>query len=106
MTDRYEALQELDDYKLVNSDQDLRGQGLYTDNGTRLGTVSRMLVDPERDHVAALVLEDGRGVPVDEIEIRDGDAYIEAIADSDYFEAPRRATSVERGRVTVQSTRF
>ena len=44
MTDRYEALQELDDYKLVNRDQDLRGQGLYTDNGIRLGTVSRMLV--------------------------------------------------------------
>lgn len=102
MVDQYIDLHELDDYKLANRDQDLRGHSLMTYDGQRLGTIRRMLVDPEREHVAALVLDDGRGVPVDDIEIRDGDAYIDPVEESRYFKLEARRHSVARSRVTVR----
>ena len=68
MRTKYEDLRELDDYQLENSEQDLRGHSLTTSDGLHLGTIKRMLVDPDRDHVAGLVLEDDRIVPVSEIE--------------------------------------
>lgn len=101
MVDQYTDLHELDDYKLKHSDQDLRGHALYSTDGRKLGIVRRMLVDPERERVAALVLDDGRGVPVDEIEIRDGDAYIDPVEESRYFTPPGRTRNVERRRVGV-----
>jgi sporulation protein YlmC with PRC-barrel domain len=100
-TDRYVDLDALDDYKLEHKDQDLRGHALYSHDGTRLGTVRRMLVDPDRDHVAALVLDDGRGVPVSDIEIRDGDAYIDPVEESRYFQPPERRRNVARGPVRL-----
>ncbi|WP_375290113.1 PRC-barrel domain-containing protein [Qipengyuania sp.] len=101
MTDQYTDLAELDEYQLEHEGQDLRGHGLYSTDGKRLGTVSRMLVDPEHDHVAALVLEDGRGVPVSEIEIRDGDAYIDPVEESRYFKPSKRSYKRKRGVVVV-----
>ncbi|MEQ5786367.1 PRC-barrel domain-containing protein [Erythrobacter sp. NFXS35] len=105
MTDHYVDLDELDDYKLEHRNQDLRGHHLYSHDGTRLGTVSRMLVDPEREHVAALVLDDGRGVPVSEIEIRDGDAYIDPVEESRYFTPRKREREMPRGPVRVRRHR-
>ncbi len=102
MVDKYTALVELDDYQLQNDDQDLRGHVLRTYDGRQLGTIQRMLVDPERQHVAALVLEDGRGVPVEDIEIREGDAYIDPVEEARYFEPPARRGTVERGPVLVR----
>ncbi len=102
MVDEYKNLRELDDYELVDDDQDLRGHALCTHDGRRLGTVQRMLVDPDHDHVAALVLEDGRGVPVDEIEIRDGEAYIDPVEEARYFTPPKRTRVVARNRVIVR----
>ena len=101
-TDSYVDLAELGDYRLENSHQDLRGQGLYSTDGTRLGTIRRMLVDPEREHVAALVLDDGRGVPVSEIEIRRGDAYIDPVEESRYFRPTDDRRDVKRGPVPVR----
>ncbi len=102
MSTKYEDLRELDDYQLENSEQDLRGHSLTTSDGLHLGTIKRMLVDPDRDHVAGLVLEDDRIVPVSEIEIRDGNAVIDPV-DADGFEmAPARPRSVPRGRVSVR----
>ncbi|MBI1401973.1 MAG: hypothetical protein GC147_02005 [Porphyrobacter sp.] len=101
-TDNYVDLSDLDDYKLEHKSQDLRGHALYSRDGTRLGTVRRMLVDPERDHVAALVLDDGRGVPVEDIEIRDGDAYIDPIEERRFFKPPERRHNVERGPVRLR----
>ncbi|WP_338241198.1 PRC-barrel domain-containing protein [Aurantiacibacter hainanensis] len=102
MAKDYEDLHELDNYQLENREQDLRGHALYTYGGERLGTVQRMLVDPERNHVAALVLEDHRYVPVSEIEIRDGDAYIDPVDATGFSAAPRRERTVPRGRVSVR----
>lgn len=103
MADQYDNLKELDDYQLVNDDQDLRGHTLKTHDGRSLGTISRMLVDPDRDHVAALVLEDGRGVPVDSVEIRDGDAYIDPVEESDHFKPATRKRTVARGPIAVRT---
>ena len=101
MAKEYKDLHELDSYELENSEQDLRGNALYTYDGNRLGTVQRMLVDPERNHVAALVLEDHRFVPVSEVEIRDGDAYIDPVEADGFGVVPPRKREVSRGRVLV-----
>ena len=101
MVDQYTNLNELDDYQLVNDEQDLRGHALMTTDNKRLGTIRRMLVDPEHEHVAALVLDDGRGVPVEDIEIRDGNAYIDPIEESRYFTPRERSRTVARSRVRV-----
>lgn len=101
MVDQYTDLHELDDYKLADRSQDLRGHALITYDGHRLGTIQRMLVGPDRDRVAALVLEDGRGVPVEDIEIRDGDAYIDPVEESRWFAHERRRHARARGPVTV-----
>jgi len=101
-TDNYVDLNQLDDYKLENSDQDLRGHGLFSTDGTRLGTIRRMLVDPDREHVAALVLDDGSGVPVSEIEIRQGDAYIDPVEEGRWFRPEDNRRDVARGRVVVR----
>lgn len=105
MAKNYEDLRELDDYQLENSEQDLRGHALFTNEGERLGTINRMLVDPDRDHVAALVLEDHRYVPVSEIEIRNGDAYIDPVEADGFGTAPKRERNVPRGVVIVQRRR-
>jgi|TARA_R100000049_G_C1953590_1_gene103993 hypothetical protein len=102
MSSKYQDLKELDDYQLVNEEQDLRGHSLKTYDGLHLGTIKRMLVDPDRDHVAGLVLEDDRIVPVSEIEVKDGDALIDPV-DADGFElAPVRSRSITRSPVTVR----
>ncbi|MEE4155305.1 MAG: PRC-barrel domain-containing protein [Erythrobacter sp.] len=105
MAHDYETLHELDDYKLKNSEQDLRGSALFTFAGERIGTVRRMLVDPDRDHVAGLVLEDHRIVPVSEIEIRDGDAYIDPVQADGFGTAPPVRRNVARGPVAVDRRR-
>lgn len=120
MTDhRLPSLSELDDWQLVNSDQDLRGRPLCTQSGERLGTVHRMLVDRDHKRVAALVLDNGRAVPVDDVEIRDGNAYIDETRDlpAAVLHARRRDVeaipiveerlwvgghAVERGRIEVR----
>ncbi|WP_156841284.1 PRC-barrel domain-containing protein [Novosphingobium aquimarinum] len=102
MVDQFIDLKELDDYQLENDSQDLRGRALRAYDGTRIGTVQRMLVDPEKSKVAALVLEDGRGVPVEDIEIRDGEAFIDPVQESRYFQSEAKRHNVARGPVTVR----
>ncbi|GAB5349394.1 hypothetical protein [Alteriqipengyuania sp. 357] len=99
---KYQDLRELDDYQLVHEDQDLRGHSLKTHDGLHLGTIKRMLVDPDRDHVAGLVLEDDRIVPVSEIEVKDGDALIDPVDAKGFELAPARPRNMKRGTVTVR----
>ncbi len=75
------TLADLDDWQLENSDQDLRGRPLMTRAGETIGTVRRMLVDCDQQRVSALVLDDGRAVAIEDIEIRDGNAYIDEARD-------------------------
>ncbi len=75
------TLADLDDWQLENSDQDLRGRPLMTSDGETVGTVRRMLVDCNAERVTALVLDDGRTVAIEDVEIRDGNAYIDEARD-------------------------
>lgn len=72
MENKLYKLESLDKYELEHSGQDLRGKTLYTNDGKELGRVDDMLVDTDRERVAALRLEDDRVVDVDDVDIRDG----------------------------------
>lgn len=63
------TLVELDDWQLVDDDQDIRGWPLLSAEGDRLGVIGRMLIDRDNERVAAVVLEDGRTIPVEQIDI-------------------------------------
>lgn len=65
-------LDSLDKYELEHSDQDLRGKTLYTTDGKEVGRVDDMLVNTDRERVAALRLEDDRVIDIDCVDIRDG----------------------------------
>ncbi len=79
------ALSQLDDWQLVDSDQDLRGMQLVDTTGTPIGTIREMIVNTDTEYVEAVVLDDGREIPAGEIEIGDAAVYL------------RRATPVEPG---------
>lgn len=103
MVDQYTELVELDDFQLENKEQDVRGHALRTYDGRELGIIQRMLVDPEREHVAALVLSNGHGIPVEDVEIRDGEVFIDPVEEARYFKPTNFRGSVSRGRVRVRS---
>ena len=100
MRDRdFAALSELDDYHLVNEDQDVRGRPLVTPKGEKLGIIQRMLVDKREERVAALVLEDGRAFPVEEVEIRGGKVVIDSGVQP--RAAPPRQAGAQEMRVPI-----
>lgn len=65
-------LDSLGNYQLEDSDQDLRGKTLFTNDGKEVGRVDDMLVNKDRERVAALRLEDDRVIDIDCVDIRDG----------------------------------
>lgn len=66
-----QKLSELDDWQLKEDDQDVRGQALMMTSGERLGTIRDMVVDLDGERVSAVVLEDGRMFPVEDLELHD-----------------------------------
>lgn len=79
-SDSVSDLSDLEEYQLVDKAQDVRGRPLVTAAGETLGVIARMLVDKGEERVAALVLEDGRAVPVEEVEIRGGKVVLASAA--------------------------
>lgn len=73
----FAGLDELDNYQLVDKNQDVRGRPLVSVNGEKLGVIQRMLVDKGEERIAALVLEDGRVFPIEEVAIRSGKVVVE-----------------------------
>ncbi len=71
--DRFGELEALDSWQLVHEEQDIRGCTVASVTGTHYGTIEDMLVDKEKDHVAAVRLDDGRIVAADNLEIRGRD---------------------------------
>lgn len=57
---RFDDFDRLDDWKLVHSEQDLRGRELYDELGVVIGTIEDMMVDQKAERVVAFRLEDGR----------------------------------------------
>lgn len=82
MTDNYlHTLDDLDDWELVNSDQDIRGCSLQTRSGEPIGTITRMLVDRDSERVAVLVIDSDRVLPIEDVEIRDGVVIVDNVRD-------------------------
>lgn len=69
--DRFGELESLGSWTLVDDDQDIRGYPVSSVSGAAYGTVEDMLVDKEKEHVAAVRLNDGRIVAASNLEIRD-----------------------------------
>lgn len=65
-------LAELDDFELVDSDQDCRGWPVVDGSGQPVGTVRELLVDTEAGRVTALVLESGAQLQAKAVDFEDG----------------------------------
>lgn len=71
--DRFENLEALDSWQLVNENQDIRGRAVVSATGESYGRIADMMVDKDKEHVAAVRMNDGRIVPAEKLEIRDRD---------------------------------
>ena len=71
--DRFGELEALDSWQLVHDNQDIRGKALVSITGESYGVIKDMLVDKDKEHVAAVKLDDGRIVAAEKLEIRDRD---------------------------------
>jgi len=67
--DRFGKLVALDDWQLVNEEQDIRGYNVVSATGENYDKVTEMLVDKKEEHIAAVKLEDGRLVAVENLDI-------------------------------------
>jgi stress response protein YsnF len=68
---RFETLNALDNYELVNRSQDIRGYPLVSPSGEKYGTIKDLLVGEHHDRVVGVRLEDGRTCAVEPLEIHD-----------------------------------
>jgi uncharacterized protein (TIGR02271 family) len=103
---RYENLERLDDYGLVNPQDDIRGKPLVDENGQRLGTIQDLLVGPDHREVVAIRLEDGRTCPVEPLEIHENAVVYGAAARSGAEEAAREGHIVEEERIPIVEERL
>ena len=68
--DRFDELEDLGHWQLVNHEQDIRGFPVLDHTGKSYGTIKDLLVDKKKEHVAAVRLDDGRMVAASNLEIR------------------------------------
>ncbi|ARU15482.1 PRC-barrel domain-containing protein [Croceicoccus marinus] len=68
--DRFDELEDLGHWQLVNHEQDIRGFPVMDQTGKSYGTIKDLLVDKTKEHVAAVRLDDGRMVAASNLEIR------------------------------------
>ena len=67
-------LAELNDWKLADEHQDIRGWPLVDSAGERVATVRQLIVDTENERVVSIVLDNGAEVPTSDVAI--GDQFI------------------------------
>jgi len=65
----YNKLENLEDWELEHSEQDIRNRPLVTSAGETLGLIDDLLIDRSAERVAAVRLEDGRVAAVEALEI-------------------------------------
>lgn len=99
-------LSKLDDWQLVNSDQDLRGKPLMSADGRTIGTVKEMIVNTDTEYVNALVLDDGTEIPMSDVRLDRGNAYygpgpVEATTAEVMPERPADARETTNDNVTI-----
>lgn len=69
-------LSKLEDYELVNKDQDLRGFQACDASGKTMGRITQLIVDTDQDVVVSVVLDSGTEIPARSLEISDTDRKI------------------------------
>jgi uncharacterized protein (TIGR02271 family) len=85
-------LSKLDDYKLVDEKQDVRGWPVQDAAGAQLGKVEDLIVDTEERRVSTLRLDAGIWVPVKDVTLGDGVVVFEGEGAG---AAPGRAAGTE-----------
>ena len=103
---RYDELDRLDNYELVNKNQDIRGLPLVNENGERFGIIKDLLVGKDRDEVQAVELEDGSRVPVEPLEIHDNAVVYGAAARTHAEKGVAAGHVVEEERVPIVEERL
>jgi uncharacterized protein (TIGR02271 family) len=69
-------LSQLDDWELVDDDQDIRGWPVQDRDGNRLGTVRELIIDTDTELVEVIVLDNGQEYPNDDVELGRGVVYL------------------------------
>jgi stress response protein YsnF/sporulation protein YlmC with PRC-barrel domain len=64
-------LSKMDDYELVDKDQDLRGWQVQDASGRILGRVAEMMVDTAKDRVTTLLLDNNAEYSIEDVELGD-----------------------------------
>jgi sporulation protein YlmC with PRC-barrel domain len=72
-------LTDLQDWQLVDDDQDIRGKRLVDMTGKFLGTIEQMMVNTEAERVDSVRTETGELYPVGALEIRDADVVFHGV---------------------------
>jgi sporulation protein YlmC with PRC-barrel domain len=70
-------LSEESEYHVVHPNQDCRGWPVVDEGGRPVGKVQELIIDTERDRVAALRLADGAEVPVERVTLLDGSVVLD-----------------------------
>ncbi len=98
---RFEELDALDNYELVNKDQDIRGYPLVSPEGEKYGVIKDLLVGRNHDQVVAVRLEDGRTCAVEPLEIHDNAVVYGAAAATHEKEAIAAGHIVEEEVIPI-----
>lgn len=64
-------LSKMDDYELVDKDQDLRGWKVQDATGNKLGKVAEMMVDTDKERVTTLLLDNNAEYSIEDLELGD-----------------------------------
>jgi len=77
-SDRH-ALSDLDEYRLVDEDQDIRGWKLMDRAGNELGKIDELIVDTAAERVDTVRLESGVEYSVRDLTIGDDIVYLDTV---------------------------
>lgn len=69
-------LRELEDWKVTDQDEDIRGWTLRSPDGRPLGAIRELIADTETQCVETVVLDDGAEYRVADLEIGDGEVHL------------------------------
>ena len=100
-----ERLSNLDNWELVNEDQDIRGETLYGRDNRPIGKIDDLIVDTDREMVVAIVLDNGQKFSADSFEFRDGKpVLLPNTRESTMREEQGRTMSLEEERLRARKS--
>lgn len=69
-------LRDMKEWKLRDSEKDIRGKKLKTPEGQEIGKIRDFFVDTDSREVRGVVLEDGKEYPINDINVRGSDVIL------------------------------